>query len=658
MLIIKKALVVLVAIGVLASLLSALPNEISGWQERNVEIAVDIDEVRVFSEDLGLSQSFILSEMRELGVTAVAVRETSIRRYAREGSLTLLSGGEILASINLRNFDHNGLELLARDGRVVAHSSYIITEDEAIAEKILARLSAAFGRQARLVWDEKPYVLEIEASVSSIEALPLGMHPDDVAMLQDMGLRLVARPANNVMGSESSVRGILSEYALLPEGFVSAVVFDGVEAGGFPNHLDVASEVLKENNLRVGFVELVARQRGIEEIMRRTGYSGITVHSNMRGRPVQSIVNAVLERGARLLYVRFHIERRPASLDDALTFLEDISTDLNRYGFRMGVAADSSNAGTPFLHIVSLFGLSAALLLFAQKLGLRLKPLLFALSAAFFLVMVSLYFLSQNNALQLASIVTALIFPVIAVSAIDFGGETQSGKTLIFMASNAVRVFAIALLGGIMVAGFNSTPHFTSGAALFRGVTLTNTFPFLPIFWIIFLKIRGGKGEIDLKESAASLVSLLKKYVNWIQILSLAVAAGALAVFIARLGHTAGMPLFPFEEVLRRFLDDVLIVRPRTKEFLIAYPALVFGLSLLAKGKRGIFTGILLAVGALAPISVVNTFGHFTNPTLLASASFRSFNGLWLGCVIGLAIVVFLPFGIKLLKALMRNLEL
>ena len=85
----------------------------------------------------------------------------------------------------------------------------------------------------------------------------------------------------------------------------------------------------------------------------------------------------------------------------------------------------------------------------------------------------------------------------------------------------------------------------------------------------------------------------------------------------------------------RSLLDKVMVVRPRTKEFLFGHPALILGAAFLFARRRSI--GLpLVALGVLGQASLLNTFCHIHTP--LALTLLRAFNGLVLGIIIGLAV--------------------
>lgn len=648
----KKAYVILVAIGILASFLSALPNETEGFRNRSVEIAVDFEEVRILSEDRGITVYKTLLALKDAGATAVGLRETNIRRYVAEGKIAIFQGGEILNALSTGLLENPDFAALRNDGRISPNYTYIITEDIDMAQRLLLRLNVAFGRQTEMLKSQTPYIIEIKAPRASVETFPVGLDADDLQMLQNLGLRVVGRPANVFMGSEAALTKILNEYANLPEGLLSALVFDGIEAAGFPDYLDEAAGILSDNGIRVGFVELVRRQSGIEQLMSLTNYSGVTVHSNMRGRPVASIVNAVMERGARLLYLRFHIERRPASLEDAALFVEDVKGELARYGFYTGESSPLGGGGRwQALHIISMLGLAAASALMIIEMKIYRSRLTIYLPGVLFVFLAGIYILSPDLSLQLSAILSALVFSTLAfVSQTVNRLNNKHSSGFGFVALTILRTFVAAVLGGIMVAGFHSTPYFTSGAALFRGVVLTNVLPFIPIIWILYARYTKDASEWTIASVVRKLSTPLKSNITWLHLILFGIVAVVLYVYAARMGHQAGMTLLPLEDQMRRLLDEILIVRPRTKEFLIAYPAFILGLTLYVKGNTSFLSGVLMAVGALAPISVINTFMHFTNPTLLASATLRSFNGLLLGVFFGVALVIIWNYAEKTLK--------
>ena len=110
-------------------------------------------------------------------------------------------------------------------------------------------------------------------------------------------------------------------------------------------------------------------------------------------------------------------------------------------------------------------------------------------------------------------------------------------------------------------------------------------------------------------------------------------------VYLGRSGNTPSLPVTKAESRLRAGLDHVLAARPRTKEFLIGQPAAV--LLPAWRWPRLVVLGLALLV-AVGQVSVVNSFAHLHTPYSLSLV--RGLNGLALGLIVGLVLVVAVRF--------------
>ena len=108
--------------------------------------------------------------------------------------------------------------------------------------------------------------------------------------------------------------------------------------------------------------------------------------------------------------------------------------------------------------------------------------------------------------------------------------------------------------------------------------------------------------------------------------------AVAVAIYVARTGNE-GMSVSGLELQFRSLLDQILGVRPRTKEFLLGHPALLL---LLIYGYRDNRFLPLLLLAAIGQASLVNTFAHIHTPLLISLL--RACHGLWLGILLGLLV--------------------
>jgi hypothetical protein len=106
----------------------------------------------------------------------------------------------------------------------------------------------------------------------------------------------------------------------------------------------------------------------------------------------------------------------------------------------------------------------------------------------------------------------------------------------------------------------------------------------------------------------------------------------ALVLVVARTGNDAGVGVSGTELTLRAYMDRILPVRPRTKEFLVGHPAFVLALAWWWRGRRRLAVPAFV-VGSLGQVSLLNTFCHIHTPLVISI--WRDGLGLFFGSIIG-----------------------
>ena len=125
-----------------------------------------------------------------------------------------------------------------------------------------------------------------------------------------------------------------------------------------------------------------------------------------------------------------------------------------------------------------------------------------------------------------------------------------------------------------------------------------------------------------------------------------------MVVYISRSGNFSFLPVLSIEEKIRIFLEKTLIARPRNKEFLIGYPALLLAISMnYLKIKE--FKIPIIIIGTIGPITLINTFCHIHTPFLFSML--RTLNGVWLGLALGLILVTVFYYLVKIFRKRMNN---
>ena len=111
--------------------------------------------------------------------------------------------------------------------------------------------------------------------------------------------------------------------------------------------------------------------------------------------------------------------------------------------------------------------------------------------------------------------------------------------------------------------------------------------------------------------------------------------------YLARTGHETSATVSSAELILRNVLENISYARPRTKEFLIAFPCIM--LTVYAAVRRMPFwTGLFGLAGTIGMASVINTFEHIRTPLYLGFM--RTAGSLVLGTLLGIAYIFAFDF--------------
>ena len=182
-------------------------------------------------------------------------------------------------------------------------------------------------------------------------------------------------------------------------------------------------------------------------------------------------------------------------------------------------------------------------------------------------------------------------------------------------------MLGISVAGGLYVASLLGTRQYMLEFSVFAGVKLAQMIPLAVTAVLLFFTLRRFPYEEKRRLPKVLVVFML-------------VGVGAaLVVVLLRSGDNM-IPVAKAEIAARTWLEHILYARPRTKEMLIAFPALALFVAACAR-RISLFTlplGVLAEVGS---VSVVNTFCHTF--TAVKVSFIRTLLSAGIGLVIGLA---------------------
>jgi hypothetical protein len=345
---------------------------------------------------------------------------------------------------------------------------------------------------------------------------------------------------------------------------------------------------------------------------------------------------AVTERNIRVLWMTPFTNSETGELisdpEPYVQVAENLSKRIARHGLSLGdsFSAFERYVPSPVLIIGVFWGICAACAFLCLSVFKRFYPLLIipALAAC-----VLLYLAAPELSVSGFALLAALAFPYLGIwhvaEKLEKTGRNPGTRTIREYLTAFACVLGISVMGGVFVGAVQSSSLYLLAIYNFRGVKLSQILPLAFAVYIIFRRLYGGNG-------VRGVINELLRGSKFLIALFVLVLLGGIFLFILRTGDGM-LSVGVLEQRFRNWLEKVLIVRPRTKEFLVAWPcmAVAFGLTSLG-GKRYAWPFAILATVGLS--SVVNTFCHSRSPLWLSLT--RSVLGALIGLAIGLVILV------------------
>jgi hypothetical protein len=641
-------------------------------ENTRIEMIMDYATLKEFSASIGVPPLTILEQLREVGITSVAVAEDTLKDLLENSKVTALTGKELL------NMQRISGKVLVEETAINPNYIYLVPENNE-AQRLYERLSKRLGADSvALLTEGQARVIQLTRSGEKLDKLGVGFNYELIEAISRLGFKIVARPYNFPGITEEDIRETFKELEQYAD--LSTVVFAGDDVYGYPDQMKVTAQILKDLNINYGAAETPVQRgfvsaHGLDEMFKLMDYQVLRVYSatvsEIKNPTIANLVDnavrSVKERNIRALYLKpitnFPQKAPEEQLKINLDYVRDIKKELERQNYKVGIGEPFAPFYTNrYLTAFVIAGITAAAFLLLNLF--YPLPVLFELFLTGLAWLVSLFLLRSSQTVlfrQAVAILAATVFPTLAVAPLfnlhkdlsDF--KTRFGKAgLIFL-----RTVGLSILGGLFIAALLGDVYFLIEYYYFRGVKLVHILPLLLLILVYFRN----KGAEQLP--AARRLDRIKQvylgakefyyhqvYFGHLMILVLLAVAGY--IYIGRTGHTAGIPVPNIEVQLRAFLDKILYIRPRTKEFLIGHPGLILGVYLAFRGHRR-FTPLILIGSAIGQISLVNTFAHLRTPVLLSL--FRTLNGVWLGLIMGLIFCLVGEVVLRIIEGLRRSVN-
>ena len=567
-------------------------------QNKTVELCVDLNDLKKVAAQDKRPLLSLLQEIKELGFNSIGVFEQTLAEASSQGDLFYMAGSGVL-STTLKN---TPFDTIKNKGLIKPGRTYICAPDDTVRLRVYNHLESTLGK-GKLQFLGRD-IFEVDETSEELSTLGLGISENDHNLFSNLGFSIIPRVWNNKRYDIEKKILYLSPYG--------TIIFDGEEVLGYPDKLKETALAMAKYNVNYGHVEIIT-QYGNNQLKKLTADNIIRVHSASQKElrklnpeiMVPRFVRGVRERGVKLLYVRPFLTE--STVEDNLAYFAKIKTSLEKSGFILGKAEKIPNfQATPWqIKILGLGVIAGSILLLNNFINLSPIVILFLFGLA------SLFLPSP----KVLALLAAIVFPAQAVIS-SFSKKSKIIFSYVDVIMLIVNILGETMIGVFIIAGLLANYRFMVGAEVFIGVKAALVFPMAIIAWYFIPK------DFEFFGQKVSLGQILAAFFG----------LGLLGILVARSGNFI-IPVSGLEQSFRRFLETVMVIRPRTKEFLIGYPFLFIAALAFFRGKTK-WLWLMAAIGAIAPISVLNSFTHIHTPIMVSMI--RTINGLVLGIIIGL----------------------
>jgi hypothetical protein len=613
---------------------------------------MDDTDFTSLARSYGYDQRALLVALRRAGLTSLAVSEELGANVSGSPNGVAIAGGALLDAAQLSPLADPLFAGLARRHAIDTDAIYVIADDAATARRYAMQLPLKFApHTVKMLRAKLPAVWAIETQSDYFSAVGLGLPDDRVAMANALALHLVPRLQDDESMKAPQIDALVGSATRNAK--ATTVIFSGLrnEVLGYPDHIAATAAAFRAHHVNFGTIEYYDQkqdQLGNEDLARLLPERTVRVQAIAKPEAdklkpediVERYMLGVRERNVRVVYVRPIVHQWNGRSIEAsnVELIRRIAAGVRSSGKKIGPASPFGLFQIrPLEIIVASLAVPAIALLVLAEIGVG-GWLWIALFVAGDLVLVGLGYLSHHDVLARKALALAagLVFPTAGLLSIGWIFRNEPGP---FRATNAyARAFvalgiaiAVTLGGALVITGLMSTPMTMLEIDRFSGVKYVLVLPALIALGLYFFTDRFA-AKIDWRTAADSPVRVAQL------VTGVVLVAGAFVV-LQRSGNQSDIAPSTFELALRAHLTTLLAVRPRFKEFVAGFPALMLVAALLPIDRKRWGWMFVVAIG-LGLGDLIDTFSHFHTPLVIGAI--RVINGTVLGALFGaIAIAVY-----------------
>lgn len=634
-------------------------------QHRGVDLAIVYDEAVTLARMNGSSIPDVLQYFKEgriseditnsaenKGISAVLVKEPTVREAELNGSFSVFSTRELL-TLGQTEVLQAVEEQNQAEYTQGANNWYFIFSDQQTFARVKGQLEAKilgidpnkdlneqetkqmlalkekYFKEAQV--DDK-YILEVNYDWSLLEQIGVGFPREAVNQVARAGLNVYVQLRSWPQVTPDGLHYVFNDINSVPN--LTGVLFNDPVLPGVPDQIRPLTYEMQDLNVPLVQIEF-SNQVGLSKLGLLLDKNVIRLHTLSLEEFAKKRYNdrdiidrfalAASERNSRILLLHTYMKTDvPNVMNWNLSLVGEINEQLAKEDLQVGQASTLETLPI-FRWLLFVMGLGVIaggmLLMFVMGWG-RLAPYLGLLGLILWTALLAVDMV--NPARKLMAFIAVVVFPTLSLALNVKRGGSPIGQSILLL----LRTSLFSLVGALLMVGLLADVGFMLKLDQFTGVKLAHVVPLMLLAFIFFFR-----GDVNRE----GWQSQLKRFMDQPVLVKFSVIGGiillALLIYVSRTGNESAA-ISPLELKFRALLDNLLGVRPRTKEFFLGHPLLML---LFYLGYRDNRYMPLLLGGAIGQISLVNTYAHIHTPLLVSLT--RSFNGLWIGIIGGLVLI-------------------
>jgi hypothetical protein len=622
---------------------------------RQVEVAMPYEDIKTLAELTGKKPAQVMQLFKQNGLTTVFLKEATLEERKDNAEIMEIDSSTPFITAEFAFLTAQGLQqIIEQEGpcaswlkELAAVSPYntgvyFVTRRQDTLLQLAGQLKAK-TKVARTFFLKDGYLaVYTPASYATLRGMGLGFSQTTLQEIARAGLLTAIQLKSWPDATPEGLRAVFTPLKKIPH--LSALFFNDEILPAYPAYIKSLAALIADLKVPVGQIEFFS-QKGLTKLGILLDKKVVRLHSispKEMANPNYTFTQAkdryalaAAERNVRFLLVRPFLRSDNGGAGDRiltanLNFYAGLKQALENEKLRLGQASVFSSLPVVrwLLFLMGLGVIAGGLLLWEKiKLPRRTGIILGVLTVLGWLFL--LYF-NLNFGRKAMALAAVIIFPVLSLLI----NVPSQGVSPLESVWRLIRTSLMSLPGAILTVGLLADTGYMLKLDMFSGVKAAHLLPLLiliVVFYFCFISspVPGGLRLKKLFDAALP--------VKWAIIGLILLSLGV--VYILRTGNETVLISSSLELKARTLLDLVLGVRPRTKEFLLGHPLLLL---LFYTGYRDHRFLPLLLLGAIGQVSLINTYAHIHTPLLISLQ--RSFNGLWLGILIGLGLILIFYF--------------